>query len=189
MSKPCVTLFGSSLCQPGDDLWALAEETGEALVRAGFRLCNGGYGGTMEASACGARRAGGHTIGVGVSIFHRTPNPSLDEFQLKSTLYERLEELLAQGDAFLVFPGGTGTLLELALAWELGGKRLSRPKPIVLLGDHWVPVVECVLKTPEAPAVTESIPSGPHPPAQWPAFLHVVQTPQRAADLLAILLV
>ncbi len=68
------------------------------------------------------------------------------------SLLARLDKLVHLGDAFLVLPGGTGTLLELALVWELLNKRLiGRQTPLILLGDFWAPLIPLILsQQPEA---------------------------------------
>jgi uncharacterized protein (TIGR00730 family) len=142
-----VTVFGSAVAIPGDDAYERARELGQGLASAGFRLCNGGYGGTMEAAARGAREARGtdtsaETIGVICDIFgDRSANSWIDEIRHSTTLFERLEQLIALGDAYVVLPGGTGTLLELAAVLELTTKGLIPPRPVILLGGYWEDVL------------------------------------------------
>ena len=108
-SKRTITVFGSGMVTPTDALYETAVATGRVIAEAGFALCNGGYGGTMEASARGARDAGGHTIGVTCSIFGRGgPNPFINQEIPTTSLFERLDHLIQRGDAYVVFPGGTG---------------------------------------------------------------------------------
>lgn len=148
MHPTVVTVFGSSRCGPGDDPWQTAHRLGQAIARRGWTLCNGGYGGTMEAAAQGAVEAGGHTIGVTCRIFRRSgPNAFIRQEVPTFDLLTRLDTLIRLGRAYVVLPGGTGTLLELALVWELMNKSLlRRPTPVVLLGTHWAPVVDVVLR-------------------------------------------
>jgi len=117
-----------------------------ALVGAhGWTLCNGGYGGVMAASARGAREAGARTIGVTCQVWGRAGiNRFIDREVSTANLYERLQTLVDLGRAYVVLPGGTGTLLELAFVWELANKKLLNRRPIVLVGDCWPGVVECV---------------------------------------------
>lgn len=148
MCRTVVTVFGSSRCEPGAEAWLTAHRLGRAIARQGWTLCNGGYGGTMEAAAQGAVEAGGHTIGVTCRILRRSgPNPFIREEVPTSDLLTRLDTLIRLGRAYVVLPGGTGTLLELALVWELMNKSLLRRRsPVVLLGAHWAPVVDAVLR-------------------------------------------
>jgi len=143
-----VTVFGSSQPPPLSPPYQLAYELGRAIAAEGWTLCNGGYGGTMEAAAKGAAEVGGHTIGVTCRIFRRSaPNAHIQQEVPTFDLLTRLNTLIRLGNAYVVLPGGTGTLLELALVWELANKRLSRRiKPIVLLGQHWEPVVDLIVR-------------------------------------------
>ncbi len=137
-----VTVFGSSRPVEGDPEYRCAYELGEALARAGFVVCNGGFGGTMAASSRGAKEAGGKTIGVTFSFSNRTPNPWIDTHFHFPTLIERMMKLVELGDAYVVLKGGTGTLLELAAVWEFINKGFFREKPIVLIGSFWNGVVD-----------------------------------------------
>jgi len=133
-----VSVFGTGAAKPGDKNFALAEQLGRLLAGAGFAIANGGYGGTMAAAAKGAREAGGEVIGVTCSAFGGAANKYISREIVTESLNERLEKLTELGGAYVVLPGGTGTLLELALVWELKNKGfLSDDKPIILLGGHW----------------------------------------------------
>lgn len=142
--KPVVTLFGTSKTKPGQESYEIAFELGREFVVAGFAIANGGYGGTMLASAQGARQAGGEVIGVTCSAFGRSgPNPYVSREIKTHSLRERLECLVDLGQAYVVLPGGTGTLLELAEVWELKNKRLAeRDRPIIIWRSFWEPLVE-----------------------------------------------
>jgi len=136
-----ITVFGSAQGLPGEKDYAEAESLGAALARAHFTICNGGYGGTMEAAAKGAQKNGGTTIGVTIKTLKISSNPWITKTVAMPTLIERLQKLVDLGDGYVVLRGGTGTLLELALVWELLAKHLMPPKPIVCLGTFWGPVV------------------------------------------------
>ena len=166
MKPHVVTVFGSSQPPPLSPPYQLAYELGRAIAVEGWTLCNGGYGGTMEAAAKGALEAGGHTIGVTCHIFRRNgPNAYIKQEVPTFDLLTRLNILVRLGRAYVVLPGGTGTLLELALVWELFNKRLlRRNSPIVLLGENWAPLIDLVLhEQPEslrphiAPGVSEAV--------------------------------
>ena len=124
-----ITVFGSSRPVKGDEEYQLAYEVGKQLSLAGFTVCNGGFGGIMEASARGAKDAGGKTIGVTFNI--HVP-----------ALIDRMMKLVELGNAYVVLKGGTGTLLELAAVWEFINKGLLAEKPIVIIGGFWQNVVE-----------------------------------------------
>jgi hypothetical protein len=140
--KKTVTVFGSSRPDPDHEEYLLAMSLGRALAESGFVLCNGGYGGIMEASARGAREAGGHTVGITMSSFGtRSPNRWIAEIEERSSLIERMMRLIEKGDAYVILKGGTGTLLELAAVWELMNKAQMKVKPIIVLGTFWNGVV------------------------------------------------
>jgi hypothetical protein len=147
-----VAIFGGSVAAPGDPLWLAAEQLGAAVAARGWTLVNGGYGGSMLASAQAARNAGGHVIGVGCTMFKSPPNDFLSEVRWTDNLYDRLRALVELGDAFICLPGSTGTLLELALVWELINKRMLPPRPILCWGEFWRPVVSVFDHDPTADA-------------------------------------
>ncbi|HUU94934.1 MAG TPA: LOG family protein [Phycisphaerae bacterium] len=146
MNETVVTVFGSGEAKAGSRAYQVAFELGQAIGRAGWTLCNGGYGGTMAATAAGAVAADGHTIGVTCAAFKRArPNPYILQEVPTFDLLQRLNTLVQLGRAYVVLPGATGTLFELAAVWELQNKRLLKPaRPVVLLGEFWKPVVDCV---------------------------------------------
>lgn len=140
-----ITVFGSSDPKPGEPEYEVARELGAGIAVAGWVLCNGGYGGTMAAGCRGAVEAGGRTIGVSCSAFGRSGvNEWVQQDVTTADLNQRLSKLIELGDAYVILPGSTGTLLELAAVWELANKRFLKGKPIVLLGEYWRPVVELI---------------------------------------------
>lgn len=143
MKTPIITVFGSSRPRPLSTAYQTAYELGRAVAAAGWTLCNGGYDGTMEAGAKGAAEAGGHTIGVTCSVFRRRggANRYIRQEVPTFSLLARLDTLVRLGSGYVVLPGGTGTLLELALVWEqLSKGMLRRGAPVIVLGSHWDPV-------------------------------------------------
>ena len=144
-----VTVFGSSLPGEGSTAYVEAQRLGRLLAEAGYAVCNGGYAGLMEASARGAREAGGHTMGITCVIWPRPANAYIvEEFRTQS-FPERLMTLIERGDAYVVLPGGTGTLAELALTWEMMNKgTLSKTvggrKPVLVMAPYWQPVIDCL---------------------------------------------
>jgi len=140
-ARHIVSVFGSSIPSKGAAEYQTAYELGKLLAQSQYVVCNGGYGGTMEASARGAREAQGKTIGVVCRVFGASPNPFIDETFLTDTLNERLLKLMEMGSAYVVLRGGTGTLLELAAVWEFMNKRMLDVRPIIVLGAFWSPLV------------------------------------------------
>ena len=114
-----VTVFGSSRPREGDAEYDEARELGGALARSGFAVCSGGYGGVMAAVSRGAKEAGGKTYGVTAEFFSAKANPWIDEEVRVATWQDRLFELIRVGQGFVACKGGTGTLVELAIVWEM----------------------------------------------------------------------
>jgi len=146
MDERVVSVFGTGRARAGEPTYSLAEQVGRELARAGFTIVNGGYGGTMLAAAKGAAQAGGKVIGVTCRAFKRSvANEFVTREVVTDSLRERLHNLIKAGRAYVVLPGGTGTLLELAAVWELKNKGfLDRARPLIFVGDFWRPVVELV---------------------------------------------
>ncbi|MBM4025499.1 MAG: hypothetical protein FJ280_08835 [Planctomycetes bacterium] len=123
MDEIVVSVFGTGRARPGEPVYVLAEGIGRALAEAGFAIANGGYRGTRRAAAKGAAQVGGTVIGVTCSAFK---NSVANEFVTREiaacSLDERLGTLVQLGQGYVVLPGGTGTLLELAMVWELKNK-------------------------------------------------------------------
>src|SRR6266487_2718794 len=140
-----VTVFGSSRPREGAADYEEARVLGRALAKHGFCVCSGGYGGVMEAVSRGAKEAGGKTYGVTAEFFKTAKlNAWIDaEVRLK-TWEERLFELIRRADAFVACKGGTGTLVELAVVWEMLNKGVMEPRPFVVLGGFWQPIIERV---------------------------------------------
>jgi uncharacterized protein (TIGR00730 family) len=172
MSK-VITIFGSSRPIKGDEEYQLAYEVGKQLSLSGFIVCNGGFGGIMEASARGAKEAGGKTIGVTFTIKGRSANPWIDENIHVPALIERMMKLVELGDAYVVLKGGTGTLLELAAVWEFINKGLLPEKPIVIVGDFWQHVVETLREE----LLWEGV-------GDCTKFIHCTSSPEECAEFL-----
>jgi uncharacterized protein (TIGR00730 family) len=139
-----VTVFGSSRPREGDAHYAQAHALGAALAEKGMIVCSGGYGGVMEAVSRGAKEAGGRTLAVTAQFFKRRANRWVDEEVRVKTWQARLFELIERGHGYVTCPGGTGTLVELAVVWEMLNKGAMSGKPLVVLGNFWQPVIERV---------------------------------------------
>ncbi len=138
-----IAVFGSSEPQPGSAAYGTAYRLGSLLAAARYPVLTGGYGGVMEAASRGAREAGGKTIGIPCAIFgDRRPNPHLDEIVIAADLYDRTRELIERAAGYVVLPGKSGTLAELAWLWALDRARCLKGRPVVLLGSGWQPLVD-----------------------------------------------
>ncbi len=145
MNDKTITVFGTAKAKLGEPAYELAYQTGKLLAQAGITIANGGYGGTMLAAAKGAAEVGGKTIGVTCSAFAQAPNEYISREIVTGSLDERLDSLIKLGQAYVVLPGGTGTLLELAKVWELKNKGfIKADKPIILVGGFWKPLIDLI---------------------------------------------
>jgi len=143
-ARAIITVFGSSRPREGDEQYAAAMALGSELAAKGFVVCSGGYGGVMEAVSRGAKEAGGQTLGITAKFFRAPANKWVDEEIRMKTWQERLFELVKRGRGYVACRGGTGTLVELAVVWEMLNKGAMARRPLVVLGDFWQPVIECV---------------------------------------------
>ena len=146
MDEKTISIFGSGRTKPKEAVFELAYQLGSLLAKTGFIIANGGYGGTMTATAKGAQDAGGKVIGVTCSVFGKTEaNPYISEVIATDSLEERLDRLITLGEAYVILPGSTGTLLELAMVWEFKNKGfIDKKKAVILLGEHWQPLLDLI---------------------------------------------
>jgi uncharacterized protein (TIGR00730 family) len=143
-ANPIITVFGSSRPHAGESDYEEARLLGGELARRGFQVCSGGYSGVMEAVSRGAKEAGGRTIAITSTFFRTRTNAWIDEEHAASTWQERLFELIRFGEGYVACKGGTGTLVELAVVWEMLNKGVMEGKPFVALGDFWGAIIERV---------------------------------------------
>jgi len=172
-----VTVFGSGRLRSDDPQYAEARSLGAALAAKGFRVCSGGYAGVMEAVSRGAKEAGGQTLGVTAEFFRSRANEWIDEQVRMKTWHERLFELVKRGDGYVACPGGTGTLAELAIVWEMLNKGAMARKPFAALGDFWRPVIDLVSEVEFGRARTRGKSEAP--------LVHVASSPADAAAYIA----
>jgi len=141
MSERTVTIFGGSKCREGDPEYSDAMRVGEMLADAGFTICTGGYSGVMEAASRGAHERGGRVIGITMNQFQSEPNRYLTEKFPSEHFYERLQRLITRSVGYIALRGGMGTVTEISLVWNKMQTRVLDPRPLVLLGDCWPPIV------------------------------------------------
>ncbi len=137
-----VTIFGGSKCRESDLEYSQAVRVGELLADAGFTICTGGYSGVMEAASRGAHERGGRVIGVTMNQFKSEPNRYLTEKVPSEHFYERLQRLITQSVGYIALRGGMGTVTEVSLVWNKLQTRVLDPRPIVLLGECWPPLMK-----------------------------------------------
>jgi uncharacterized protein (TIGR00730 family) len=136
-----VTIFGGAKCCEPDSEYAQARRVGELLAEAGFTICTGGYLGVMEAASRGARERGGRVLGIVMNQFKAEPNRYLTDKVATPHFYERLQQLITRSVGFIAIRGGMGTVTELSLVWNKIQTSVIGPRPLVLLGDCWPPIV------------------------------------------------
>ncbi len=139
-----ITVFGSSRPEDGHADYGEALELGRSLAAAGFAVCTGGYGGVMEAVSRGASESGGRVLAVTSSFFRSRANRWVEDERRVATWQDRLFELVRLGDGYIACKGGTGTLVELAVVWEMLNKKAMERRPFVVLGDFWQPILDRV---------------------------------------------
>ena len=146
---PCVTVFGSARFPESHPYYGLARDVGKRLAEAGFTVMTGGGPGIMEAANRGAKDVGGRTAGCNIELpIEQKPNPYLDECVTFHHFYVRKVMLVKYSYAFVVLPGGFGTLDEVFETVTLIQTDKIRDFPIVLVAsDFWNPLVQFMRDT------------------------------------------
>lgn len=135
---PAVTIFGSARFRPGDEYYELSRKAGEVFAKAGFTVLTGGGPGAMEAGNKGAFEAGGKTYGLNIILPHeQEPNPYVDDSIEFNYFFVRKTMLVKYSCAYIVMPGGLGTLDELFEAATLIQCHKIGPFPLILIGSEF----------------------------------------------------
>ncbi len=136
---PCVTIFGSARTRPEDPSYQLARQMGAAITKLGFTIMTGGGPGIMEAANRGAKEAGGRSVGCNIQLpEEQSANPYLDRSVTMRYFFVRKTLLIKYSYAFVVFPGGLGTVDELFEALTLIQTGKIEHFPIVVMGTgYW----------------------------------------------------
>jgi uncharacterized protein (TIGR00730 family) len=145
----CVTVFGSARFAPDHPYSLMGREVGRLLADAGFAVMTGGGPGIMEAVNRGAREAGGVSLGCNIRLpREQTPNPYLDRFVEFEHFFVRKVMLVKYSSAFIVMPGGFGTLDEAFEVVTLIQNRKLDSFPVVALGGaYWESLAEFLTTT------------------------------------------
>lgn len=146
---PCVTVFGSARFGESHRYYQMAQQTGRILAQLGFTVMTGGGPGIMEAANRGAREAGGRSVGCNIILpKEQHPNPYLDKMVLFRYFFVRKVMLVKYSQAFVIFPGGFGTLDEAFEAATLIQTGKIREFPVIFVGiDYWQPLFDFLLHT------------------------------------------
>jgi len=145
---PCVTVFGSARTAPESQYYEMARALGAGIARLGFTVMTGGGPGIMEAANRGAKEAGGRSVGCNIKLpFEQAPNEYLDRCVTLYYFFVRKTLLVKYSYAFVVMPGGAGTLDELFEALTLIQTGKIQNFPIVVMGtDYWRELTDLLVK-------------------------------------------
>ena len=146
---PAVSVFGSARSKPGSPEWQLGEELGAALARAGYAVITGGGPGVMEAANKGAAEADGLSIGLGIELpFEQGLNEWVELGIDFRYFFARKTMFVKYAQAFVVLPGGFGTLDELFEAVTLVQTKKVTRFPVVLMGTaYWRGLIDWLRDT------------------------------------------
>jgi uncharacterized protein (TIGR00730 family) len=149
---PCVTVFGSARIKSDSRYYDLARKMGAAIAQLGFTVMTGGGGGIMEAANRGAKDVDGRSVGCNIELPHeQKANAWLDRFVTLRYFFVRKTLLMKYSYAFVIMPGGAGTLDEMFEALTLIQTGKIKSFPVLIMGtDYWrdlLPFIEKMAKT------------------------------------------
>jgi uncharacterized protein (TIGR00730 family) len=149
LDRPCVTVFGSARFAEGHPHYELARAVGRTLAGGGYAVMTGGGPGVMEAANRGAKEAGGVSIGCNIRLpREQQPNPYLDHFIEFEHFFIRKVMLVKYSSAFVLMPGGFGTLDEaFEVITLIQTEKLERFPIIIMGGGFWERMREFVRRT------------------------------------------
>ena len=135
---PSVTIFGSTRAKPGDEVYQKAEQIGRLLAENGFGVITGGGPGVMEGANKGAASAGGNSIGLNIEIpLEQKPNPYANVTLHFRYFFVRKVMFVKYAVAYIILPGGFGTMDELFESVTLIQTHKIRPFPVILVGSNY----------------------------------------------------
>src|SRR6516164_7085168 len=142
-----VTIFGSARAKPGTLVYEEVKRVAAALADMGCDIITGGGPGLMQAANEGAASANAperiRSVGIRVELpFEQEVNPFVEQAFEHKTFFSRLHHFVLTSDAFVVTPGGIGTVLELMMIWQLLQVKHVHDAPLILVGKMWAPLVE-----------------------------------------------
>ena len=140
-----VTIFGSARMRPGTFAYEETRRTASALAEMGCDIITGGGPGLMQAANEGAAASPNrvHSVGIRVNLpFEQDVNAFVTEAFTHRTFFTRLHQFVLTSDAFVVGPGGIGTVLEMTLIWQLLQVGHVTDAPLILVGKMWPGLVE-----------------------------------------------
>ncbi len=144
-----VSIFGSARTHPDDIVYEAARKTAQLLAEAKFEIITGGGPGIMEAANKGAFEAGKVSVGCNIELpFEQQPNPYLTKSLTFKYFMVRKTMFIKYSNAYIIFPGGFGTMDELFEALTLIQTRKIRNFPVVLFGSqYWQGMLQWITST------------------------------------------
>lgn len=140
-----VTIFGSARAKPGTIAYEETKRVSKALADLGCDIITGGGPGLMQAANEGVELAGNAAESVGIRVdlpFEQEVNPFVELAFEHRTFFTRLHHFVLASDAFIVAPGGIGTVLETTMIWQLLQVKHLDQTPLILVGKMWPGFVE-----------------------------------------------
>src|SRR5438094_4865444 len=142
-----VTIFGSARAKPGTFVYDEVKRVARALAEMGCDIITGAVQGLMQAANEGAAAANAsernRSVGIRVELpFEQEVNPFVQQAFEHKTFFTRLHHFVLASDAFVVVPGGIGTVLELMMIWQLLQVKHVRDVPLILVGKMWADLVD-----------------------------------------------
>jgi uncharacterized protein (TIGR00730 family) len=140
-----VTIFGSARAQPGSFGYEETKRAAAVLAAMGCDIVTGGGPGLMQAANEGASTAPDRARSIGIRVelpFEQEVNAFVAQAFRHRTFFTRLHQFVIASDAFIVTPGGVGTLLEMTLIWQLLQVRHLQGTPLILVGPLWPALIE-----------------------------------------------
>jgi hypothetical protein len=135
---PAVSIFGSTRAKPEDEVYQKAERIGQLLAENGFSVITGGGPGTMEAANKGASLAGGKSIGLNIELsLEQKPNPYANITLKYRYFFVRKVMFVKYAVAYIILPGGFGTMDELFESVTLIQTHKIKPFPVILVGSNY----------------------------------------------------
>ena len=147
-----VSIFGSSRIRRGDPIYAEVKKLSTELARMGVDIVTGGGPGLMEAANAGAVEgqieSNSRSFGLAIHLpREEQSNPFVDKVFRHRTFFSRLHHFIRLSSAFIVFPGGVGTALELFMVWQLLQVKHMKEHPLILVGTMWPGLIEWIRST------------------------------------------
>lgn len=145
-----IAVFGSARPKEGSETYHMSYQVGRALAESNYITMTGGFAGVMEAASRGAAEAGGEAYGITVESLGLIGESQTNQWVTKEIRYpnlrERIQHLVHEAHAYVVMPGGIGTLQELVEVWQYMRLGDIPKKPLLIYGSFWSALIEQMLE-------------------------------------------